>query len=161
MTQLNNSPYQSPTADLINHDSKSTKIQEFDRFSAWAVFFLSLITLGIYQIYWLYSRATVINAIHEKKIHKAWLIILIFTTLLSFATSFIGVSDAAIVASAIITLVYIISYLVVLFTARNRLQDIMNTGRADAYKVSAALTFFGSIIYLQYKINQCIDENIN
>jgi len=40
----------------------------------------------------------------------------------------------------------------------NRLQDIINRSGNKQYKLGTIMTFFFYAIYLQYKINECIDE---
>ena len=153
-----NNPYNAPNAELLNSNS-SSEIHNFTRFSAWAVFFLSLFTAGIYPVYWLYSRSTTLNETHESKIHKAWLISLVAITLLSFASSFFGDSEMAIVLALLVSVAYLVIYITVLFMVRNRLQTVIQNSSNNSLSVGPVLTFFFNCIYLQYKINECIDQN--
>lgn len=157
MNQSNSNPYQPPVADL--HDLQSdSKILNFTRFTAWGVFGLSVLTLGIYPIYWMYSRALTVNENHSNRISLGLLYGLVITTILSFASEFFGDSDSAVLVSGVLTVVYIVLYLTVLFTLRNRLQDIINTEKTPYISsLSGVLTFFFNSIYLQYKINEAID----
>ena len=157
MGEMNENPYKPPEAELSSTDNNKSILQ-FKRFSAWAVFGLSFITLGIYPIYWLYTRAGVVNSIHENKISAALLVSMVLVTVVSFASSFLGESEVAVIASGVISIAYIVIYFLVLFKVRNRLVDIMNRSSRSQYKLSPVLTFFFFSIYLQYKINQCIDE---
>ncbi|WP_193162454.1 DUF4234 domain-containing protein [Microbulbifer hainanensis] len=133
-------------------------MSEFSRFSAWGVFGLSLITLGIYPIYWLYTRANIINQHHENKISMVWLNLLVISFIIAFFGGFLGQSAAVATLLLATNIVYMVSYLASLFKVRNRLQDMMNERFGAKYSVGPVLTFFFSAIYLQYKINQCIDD---
>lgn len=159
MNDTANSPYASPSADLIEKNKNNKNILEFKRFSAWGVFGLSVITIGIYPVYWLWTRAETINTLHDRKITKAWLIALVATTILSTILGFMGDNTVILSASLILSLAYLVTYIVVLFKARNNLQDIMNAGGGETYKLNPVLTFFANVIYLQYKTNECIDHN--
>lgn len=157
MNDGNVNPYETPAAELINID-ENNNISEFKRFTAWGVFGLGLITGGIYTIYWLYSRANIANTIHKKQISHILLVSLVIATVLSFASNFFGDSQMALAANLIITLAYVISYLVVVFKLRNRLSDVLSDSAGTQTHLGPILTFFFSSIYFQYKINECIDE---
>ena len=63
--------YEAPEAELTQQNTGGNKpILNFDRFSAWGVFFLSLITLGIYAIYWLVSRTNKANALAKHQVNQ-------------------------------------------------------------------------------------------
>ena len=157
MNEPTDNPYKSPEARLDQSNS-GKNVQILGRFTAWGVFGLTIITLGIYPIYWMYSRAKIINTLHEDKISSALLISFIVFAILTFFSGFFGGSEAAILAREVIPLVNLVLYLIVLFTIRNRLQDIVNRSGNKQYKVGIVLTLFFFVIYLQYKINKCIDE---
>ena len=57
-----------------------------------------------------------------------------------------------------VSLLYLIFYLVWLFTFRARLLEIARGHGANTFRINPALTFFFQSIYLQYKINQYIDN---
>ncbi len=145
--------YQTPSSDL---DSPADSgICKFKRFSAWGVFGLSLITFGIYPAYWLYNRSKVLNSFHENRISSLLLSVFLLFVVLSFS---IGVLSGAIPentvlagVNAAISIPYVILYVVLLFKFRGRIKEV--SGR----EVGPVLTFFGSAIYLQYKINCFID----
>lgn len=149
-------PYQTPSSTL-NTENADSSVTEFKRFSAWGVFGLSLITFSLYNIYWLYSRSELANTLHEKKISTLLLQSLVVLTIFSFISSFLPNNDLILILSGIASLVYVVVYLVVLYSLRNRIQDIINKD-GSVYKLGGILTFFFSVIYLQYKLNQRIDE---
>ena len=150
-------PYRTPDAPLNRaHDNRD--ILRFKRFTAWGVLGLSIITLGIYPVYWMVTRAQVINLFHEDRISPVLLYLLVIATVFSMATFFLGASETEVIISGVITLVYFTFYLIVLFKIRNRLQEIVNHTSDQRYKINIVLTFFFYTIYLQYKINECIDD---
>ena len=157
MSEATNDPYRTPEASLVQ-PTNDQSILAFRRFTAWGVFGLTIITFGIYPYYWMYSRATIINSLHEDKIPLALPLSLMGVVFLSYASSFFGEGETAIIASLVITLIYLVLYFVVLFKIRNRLQDIINRSGNKQYKLGPILTFFFYAIYLQYKINECIDD---
>lgn len=151
-------PYKTPVAELVAASEGNGSILKLKRFSAWGVFGLGLITLGIYPLYWLYSRSIDVSSLHEKPISRVLLNAFLLTYILSFAVDLMGDGDMAAISSLVIFIVYLILYLTVLFTLRSRLQDVMYVSSGTIYKLNIVLAFFLSAIYLQYKINQCIDE---
>jgi len=157
MNQTNENPYETPSSDIITNNP-ALSMQGFTRFSAWGVFGLSIITLGIYPIYWMYTRARVVNNIHENTISDALLYSIIVITILSFGIAFFEETDIIIMINGIITLIYVVLTITLIFKIRNRLQDIMNGGNLSYY-LSPVLTFFFTSLYLQYKINQYFDDH--
>ncbi len=146
--------YQSPSSDL--DVSEGGDIANFKRFSAWGVFGLSVITLGIYPAYWLYSRSKVLNSFHENGISFVLLNAFLLFVFLSFSIGILSgvIPENTILAAVngIISIPYFVIYLVILFKFRGRIKDI------SGGQVGPVLTFFGSAIYLQYKINAFIDN---
>ena len=145
-------PYQSPESEVINPVG-SDAVMNFNRFSAWFVFLLSIVTFGIYPIYWLYTRAVKLNSFHERKISHGLLVAFVVSCVLSFASAFFdALSEEMLVVGMIINFVYFGLYLTVLFTFHGRLASVINKD------LNGILTFFFTSIYLQYKINETIDE---
>lgn len=154
---MESSIYQAPEADLGN-PSATDGFKNFKRFSAWGVFGLTIITLGIYPIYWMYTRAQVINGFHDKKISLPLLQALVATVIgsivLEVTAGVLSGNEFIAVVSGLVSIAQLVLYLVVLFTIRNRLVEILGQD------IGPVLTFFAASIYLQYKINETIDENI-
>lgn len=138
----------------INPMNLDMGVKNFERFSAWGVFGLSIITLGFYPLYWLYTRITKLNSFHSKEISPILLKSLVALMIVQLLL-FLFIPEGA-VLSDLTAIFYIILYLVVLFTFRNRLVEITRD------KINPVITLFFGTIYLQYKINKCIDlENDN
>jgi hypothetical protein len=146
--------YQTPQSDLAVQGTGG--VENFKRFSAWGVFGLSIVTLGIYQIYWLYNRTMTLNSFHENKIQMAWNYVLVCSLIATFVVAGLeGMypdEPQVVTLSSLVNIAYLVSYLVVLFKLRNRLAEVMGVPLNGVY------TFFANAIYLQYKINQNIDE---
>ena len=157
MIEPSDNPYKTPEAQLVL-PAKDKRINNFKRFSAWGVLGLTIITLGIYSYYWMYSRAKIINSIHEDKISPILIFTFLIVVALYYALSFFSESQVAVLASLPIMLAYLVLYIAVIFKIRNRLQDIINSSSSRRYKLGVVLTFFFYAIYLQYKINECLDE---
>lgn len=155
-----NDIYKTPDAELAPNTSGD--IDNFERFTAWAVFGLSAITFGIYIMYWFYSRTKVLNNFHDNKISD----VVVFGSLISYAVYFASsfLPDAAyqdaitLYAIISISVVYLVFYLVWLFTFRARLLEVARGHGHLTFRINPALTFFFQSIYLQYKINQYIDN---
>lgn len=137
----------SPTGDFA-------ELAHFTRFSTWAVLGLSIITFGIYSVYWLVTRSNVINSFHENKIPSGyiWGYVAVYgvSTLVSIGTLLIH-SELLSQVDFAMTIVYFVMYLIVTFTIRSRLKVILGT------PINGVITFFFSHIYFQYKINSMKD----
>ena len=76
MDESASNPYKAPEAAVS--EAAGEKLSDvYDRFTAWAVFGLGVITLGIYYIYWMYTRTRRLNPHIEEPISDAF----IYTTL--------------------------------------------------------------------------------
>lgn len=153
---MENNPYSAPTSDLTV-TTEDMISDNFQRFSAWWVFLLTIITLGIYPIYWTFTRAQTANRIHENQIASAWLAAMVALYALTFLAEYAFPEMEGIFLLANIG--YLVAYLTCLFKVKNRLQDLMSKSTGSTYTLSPILTFFFNSIYLQYKINEFIDLN--
>lgn len=147
--------YQTPESDLSENLNLGA-MGNFNRFTAWGVFGLAFITLGIYPAYWLYSRSKIMNKFHDNKISSGlinFFVAMIFVSFpMSFMAEFYSDNLTLVGLNGVVSIVYMVAYLIVLYSLRNRLMEV--TG----LKVGPVLTFFGNAIYLQYKINEAIDS---
>ena len=64
---VQHNPYSTPVSDIVSNADDSS-INVFKRFSAWFVFLLNLVTLGIYSYVWFYLRSRTINTDTNLKI---------------------------------------------------------------------------------------------
>lgn len=156
-------PYSPPEANL-QADNTGHKIENFPRFSAWAVFGLTIITLGIYYPYWLFTRTRILNRIHENKISCALVNVVIGLFIVNLVLSYISgmnPQDEDLNLSAnLINILYAITNLYWVFSFRNRIHQITGADKESGFWLGGILTFFFQVIYLQYKINEYIDTRI-
>ena len=154
MNEENSNPYRTPESDVDVVDLDN-RIKNFERFSAWWVFGLTIITLGIYPIYWLYTRSNTVNSLRKKKISSVLLVSLVVFTIGSFISEVFeptGGEGLLMAIYAAVNIIYVVLYLIVLFKLRNRLNEIVKDN------INPILTFFLSAIYLQYAVNRCLDK---
>lgn len=155
MSENTSNLYEAPEANLTEVNKSGDKpILRFERFSAWGVFFLTLITFGIYGVYWLVSRTNKVNALATKKVSPAIVYGYVAVYVLNLVLSFVTVSP---VLSLIISLASMVIGLVFIFTLRSSISELINEGSNEPVKLGGIKTFFFNIIYFQYKINEAID----
>ncbi len=153
MNDDSNNPYRAPASD-VSLVSPEYGIKNFERFSAWAVFGLSIITLGIYPIYWMYTRSQTLNLFYPDKISPVLLTSFLIFVFLSFFSGIVEPTEVSLIAIlTLFNVIYTILYLTVLFKLRNRLNDLV------VDNINPVITFFGSAIYLQYAVNKGLDQS--
>lgn len=150
MEESSVNPYCAPQSDLTTK-TLTNNAGKFKRFSAWGVFGLTIITLGIYPIYWIYTRSNIANSINDNKIPPILLKVFIALTVASFIFGVIESRELAALAG-VLNIAYFVVYLISLFKLKISLEEVL------VQNSSPVLTFFGNAIYLQYKINQAIDN---
>lgn len=161
MTTNLDSAFEAPKAEL-NDNSGDNPVLQFQRKSAWLVFFLGIITLGIYPIYWYYTRTPIASQISpNNKINMGLVHGYIGTYVLSIIVGFIS-DDTGIIgfASLAFSIAQFVLYIMLAFSWRSTLRDIINHNASmeNYVNVNGILTFFFSVLYFQYKINQAIDN---
>ncbi len=152
-------PYSPPKSD-VEVVNTSNPMHLFKRFSAWWVFLLTAVTFGVYPVYWLYSRSRIINGVHRRQISEVvvWGTILVFVpnTVLSYMPENMIPSQEIFILLS--TLVYLALFIWWVFAVRNRLVEMVRDGGNPEYRLSPVMTFLFYCIYLQYKINEQIDQ---
>tara|TARA_B110000881_G_C18306086_1_gene379498 strand:+ start:72 stop:545 length:474 start_codon:yes stop_codon:yes gene_type:complete len=147
--------YSAPESNINEVSEGDDAIMQFPRFSAWAVFGLGIITLGIYTLFWFYNRLTVVNKNHTKPIAMGLFWAYIALSVLSNGMSF---SESWMLFASLFTVAGMIVYFVMIYTLRARLIDLIESAEVtNLSKIGGVMTFFFSIIYLQFKINEAID----
>jgi glucan phosphoethanolaminetransferase (alkaline phosphatase superfamily) len=153
-------PYSTPKSD-VEVINTSNIMHHFTRFSAWWVFLLTAVTFGIYTVYWLYTRTQTINSLHHRRITETvvWggIVVFILYTALSLVPENTFPSQPIIVLLA--TLAYMFFFLWWIFSVRNRLMEIVRENGNPDYTLNPVMTFFFQNIYMQYKINEQIDQS--
>lgn len=156
MSENTSNVYEAPEANLTQTNGSSNKpILNFERFSAWGVFFLTIITIGIYGVYWLISRTNKANALATKQVSQGLIYGYLALYVVNFILSFTGAPPAL---SLSISLASMVVGLIYIFTLRASITELINEGSSEPVKLGGVKTFFFNIIYFQYKINEAIDR---
>ncbi len=155
-------PYQPPAADLTKRGNRNNSLSGFQKFSTWYVFGLSIITLGLYLAYWLYTRTRTLNNLQAiEPIGDAF----ITTTLSAYLLYYpIGIGEifmeqyqGYLVFSNILSLTGSILMLVWVFKFRHRLNTFLSNNYEELSQLGPVLTFFFQVFYLSFKLNQSIE----
>jgi hypothetical protein len=154
--------YKPPASDVINTSNKQYgNALIFNRFSAWFVLGLSVVTLNLYAVYWLYSRTKKLNEIVYYGISENFCRV---TTAIYCASYVVFIADMIAeienpyfrLPLAILDLIGNVLVLVWVYKFRNRLSDAFTS---ENFRIGIILPFFLMQIYLQYKVNELIDIN--
>ncbi|RYY73528.1 MAG: DUF4234 domain-containing protein [Gammaproteobacteria bacterium] len=161
----NENIYSAPQSDVTGVVDKTNEIDTFPRKSAWLVFFLGIPTLGIYSYYWLYTRTKLANSLNTHTVSITIPTMLLILSLVSLAISGLGTvyKDNIVlsVISAVISIAVFVLYIMSAFSLRTVLRNILESSGSSKPDLNGIMVFFFSSIYMQYKINQCIDERNN
>ncbi len=161
LTPETQNAFEAPKADLST-PATSNPILEMKRFSAWGVFGLTIITFGLYYLYWLYTRMNKINSLSTvAKANLTALYAYIVISVVNNAGSFFIDETQLVLASLgliALALVGFVALLISIYSTRRALSEVINKGSQEEVKLGGVLTFFFSVIYFQYKINEAIDN---
>ena len=151
-----NDVYAAPSSDLTNDNVDNIFV--FERFSTWFVIGLTIITLSVYIVYWLYTRTVKLNSVVENQISTFFinfvLIFYIATLVFTIGVEFVEVNKTVGLISSLADFMSNILVLVWVFKFKSRVsQMVLN----DPIKLSPVITFFFQVFYLQYKLNEIID----
>jgi len=159
-------PYAAPSSnvasDSLNQDVN--KVKAFKRFTTWGVIGLAVITLGLYSYYWMHTRTKVLNKLIPENKVAPWIVpTIIILGLINFVLSFLPLIAPELITlstlSSFIGLIVFILAITWAFMFRNRLNIISGSNKGDVFWLGPILTFFFSLYYLQYKINQMHDAS--
>ena len=116
----------------------------------------SVITLGIYIFYWVFSRNNSLNLISETKLNNAVVIIYFISAIGSYLGGFISQDSYLIDFSNLLGFVSFISGIVISFKMKDILKEFSDNNEMNI-SYNRFLTFFLNIMYINYKINENID----
>ena len=154
-------PESSPHSDHKPH--QSNPMQRLPRFSAWGVFGLSIISLGLYYTYWLFTRTQIINQVQGQQIPMGLphtVIGLLMVNLIFSLMSGANPDNADYQQLASISgLCFNLGNLFWVFTIRQRIHRMTKAGEQSLFWLNGIFTFLFQVLYLQYKINEYIDEH--
>ncbi len=142
---------------------------ELKRGSVALLWFLSMITLGIYGAVWYYLRA---KEIDKEKIPSklnqnltiAYIIITSALIALRIPLNLFPQENVLyiilIIPIILLSLTSLVFYFILAFTTRDILNDIIEK-KGNSTRLSGFLTFIFSYLYLQYEINRIIEDREN
>lgn len=161
--------YDPPKSELASAvDDRPGDIRVFKRFSAVYTIILAFVTLGLYFPYWLYTRTQKLNRIVEHQTSivfmRVTVLVYVATYAMYFAQGYIeamgdeyGLLQPIDQATTLMDLTSNILVVVWVYKFRNRLNE---TFGGPEFRIGLVLPFFFSIFYLQYKLNELIDEGV-
>lgn len=154
--------YKPPASDVTKRFNPNYgNIHVFERFSAWYVLGLSVVTLNLYGAYWLYTRTNKLNEIVHYRISNTFSQTTLILYVLSYVVYFGGLileieNPDFLVGSSVFDLIANVLVLVWVYKFRNRLSETFSN---EHFRIGIVVPFFLLHIYLQYKLNELIDLN--
>lgn len=119
---------------------------------------LSILTLGLYPIWWFYSRAKAINRVQVDSISYWQIHILAVVAFLNVALDLIpGLVLPEILANCIFW-GYFGVYFWVVFCLKSEIESSLYQNKVREFQLSMFLSFVLSPVYFQYKINDAVSE---
>jgi len=158
--RLDIDPYAPPR--VVVADPIPAGCPQFPHFNTWWVLLLSIVTLGLYVPYWLYTRTKILNRLSRyDPIPIALPVALPVLCVLCVAIGFVdGIYPDRMGVKPFLVIVqwtYMIVTLICEFSFRNRLNEDCLEGSDSPYWVGLVATFFFGILYLNYKLNQRVE----
>lgn len=141
------------------------QIHRLKRFSTWKLFFLSIITLGIYTAHYARQQTKVIDELDHNKtpIGQTYVSLLFWLSCISATTAVLSILDETNLGlrmvDTLLSLSVNILMLVWAFKARNRINQALGAAPKAWYWFHGFWTFLFSPLYINYKIN-CVSEGI-
>jgi len=161
----NQNPYAAPQADveLPSSGNAIEIIKSLPRFTTWAVVGLSIITMGVYSIYWLYNRTKKLNAglPDDKKISKGIVIGALISYIIYMIFSIVApmVMPELAAIGGLFAILYFVLFIIWIYKFRGAINTLIATRDRKKGWIGPILTFFINIYYFQYKINQIHDNS--
>ena len=128
--------------------------------SIWLILLLTVITAGIYAVFWLRRQSLLINSLRP----DLKLSIVYANIVLAFAFVSAGLDIISVVITSptfdtwasISDRIYGLLLLVLSFQVRGGLNGLLQVSKSDPYSFGGVYTWLFSVMYLQYKLNQNI-----
>lgn len=163
----NENPFTPPSSNLDIDPEKlkqRSPITKLPRISTLLVVVLSIVTAGIYNLYWMYTRTQKLNALAQNEDRIAsWLptaaiMISLISLVMTLGVEFTHASDGFLVLANLISISNFVLTIMWVFAIRKIIHRIAGLGQQDEYWLHGVLTFLLSIYYFQYRINQIHDS---
>lgn len=164
-------PYATPKADLIIKSSSSGDINSLPSVPTFTTIILSLATLGMYDLYWMYTRSKLLNEISDsKKISRRFVAVILTLEIITYPftvyywvtfLSKMEVSKAIQVPidelDSIVTILTYSCLILTLFWAfifRRVFHEVLKIEYGNPLWGNAGLVILFEMYYLNFKINQ-------
>nr|WP_159063762.1 DUF4234 domain-containing protein [Thaumasiovibrio occultus] len=142
------------------------KFKLFKDQSTWRLFFLSIITLGIYGGHYMLRQTRIMNALLPEKqqmsigFSQTLLVMLYISGLMILPYFFVDIpvfSPYDLIDSGITNITTLLIFVWV-FTARAKMHLLFRVPKGDYKWFHGAWTFFFTILYFNYKINKVCEQ---
>lgn len=148
------------SVETVEETSSLATLEHFRVQSVWLVLFLSIITAGIYAIFWLRRQSLIINRLRpDLKLSVVYansvLVFAFLRTGLDFAGG-LSESESIDTWAKISDRFFGLLLLFLSFQVRAGLNSMLRVPKRDFYSFSGVYTWLFSVTYLQYKLNQNI-----
>lgn len=117
---------------------------------------LSIVTLGIFNVMWLFKNNNQIEEILEEKIldHR---VIIVLAAVIGWSSIFSSEPDLE-VLGGILSILSSVFYIVWAFKSKKALQKLMLNEHKIDYKMNSFYTFFFNVYYINFCINELEEE---
>jgi len=165
MTATN--PFAPPQAQVLDRNQDASGLK---RQSVWMTFLLIIITFGIYYVIWFFRRRPGLNRLNSPRKLELWpLLLFVALFVIDFLVALLTVGQrvpqAIGVGPALILQLARLAVGIVMLIQCFKIKDIIEdhatpdggtTLFAEQVKLSGVMTFFFSILYLQWAINRYV-----
>lgn len=155
-------PEHSPNSGSLD-DKPGSPMQSLPRISTWRVVAFSILSLGIYNTYWLFTRTQLINRLHDEKIPMSVPHTVIGLLLVNFIFSIMSGANPDNTdyheLASLSGLFFSLGNVFWVFMLRHRIHRMTLAGEKSLFWLNGIFTFLFQVAYLQYKINEYIDNH--
>ena len=156
--------YASPSTEVCLNKEEERKpetiLQDLKSQSTWRLFFLTIITLGIYSAHYLRRQTNILNKHlgHNQQISS---ILVTFVLIVTYISAILVIPYSLLAEghiiddiSGVIDIVFYICTLVWVFKVRNRINTILQTKSFNRNWFHGIWTFLFHELYINYQINK-------
>lgn len=132
--------------------------------STWRLFFLSLITLGIYTAHYIKSQTKILNQYFDEKNQissgflDSILILAYISVILSIPYFLVEEWHPVLAISDLLDFIWGVLLLVWAFKARNRMNTMLSVTKEQTGWFHGLWTFLFTTLYFNFKINELVEK---
>jgi len=169
---MDTNPYSSPQSDVSTNETNSGALGSVKRIHTFLLIVLTFITMGLYPVYWMINRSRAMNKLDTtKKVSMislglmllSWVAyIVVYVQAIMTIISLGAISEAQINAVMLANLpimggLYLgmtVFYYIWTYSFRKVMHQAVGIEKGNPLWIGGIITFFFSMLYLNYKINQ-------